>query len=130
VETKPFLIAVLIGLAAAPAGAAAVSNSASGAWSSPSTWVGNAVPTRNDTVTIVANSTVTVDAVGLQSSTVTVNGTIRFSTSAFSSLTLVGGNMTIASGGFLSRGRKPPPSVLPSGRSLFWPTERRRGNTG
>lgn len=81
----------------------------SGSWSSASTWDVGLVPTSCNLVVIPAAKTVTVDILSATASTVTINGTLAFSRSSSSTLTMVGGNMTVNSGGVLDMGTSGSP---------------------
>ncbi len=83
---------------------AAISSDASGNWSSPGTWTPATVPTASDQVIINAGHTVTVDINTATASTMTVEGRLSFSRIQSSSLTLVGGDLTVNSGGWLDMG--------------------------
>ncbi len=81
-----------------------VSSAQTGVWSSPSTWVGNTIPSACNPVTIVAGSTVTVDTTVAVSSAMAVNGTLKFSRVTSSTLTMVGGDLNVNPGGTLDMG--------------------------
>ena len=57
-----------------------ISATASGNWSSASTWSGNRVPTSSDTVMIPAGATVTVDSTNAVADNVCPNGELNFAT--------------------------------------------------
>lgn len=90
--------------------------SGGGNWSATATWTGGTLPTNADDVTILAGDTITIDISTATASTTTVNGTLQFSTVQSSSLTLVGGDITVASGGTLTLGtaNAPIPSTVQS----------------
>src|SRR5258708_4458277 len=89
--------------------AAKTSNVASGNWSAAGSWSPSGVPTSVDTVTIRATDVITVDTTTAIASTTTINGTLQFSTVANSSLTIVGGNVNVNSGGTLTLGTAATP---------------------
>ncbi|MFH2203946.1 MAG: right-handed parallel beta-helix repeat-containing protein [Elusimicrobiota bacterium] len=76
----------------------------SGNWTDPLTWDPPYVPQACTTVTIMTGDTVTVDTTTATASTTTIAGTLRFSRVAASTLTMVGGDLTVANGGHLDMG--------------------------
>lgn len=62
------------------------------------------VPTSCNPVVIRAGDTVTVDLSSATASTMTVNGTLSFSRTVSSTMTIVGGNVTVSAGGWLDMG--------------------------
>jgi hypothetical protein len=112
------LIFALFGLGT-PLAAAPISSRQSGPWSDPLTWQrngnpsDNVVPTAGDTVTIQTGHAVTMDAAAAQAGAVTVSGTLAFDRSASTTLTIIGGHVTVAFGGLLDMGTDLSP--IPSG---------------
>jgi hypothetical protein len=108
---KPFLFVLLAFSGVSLEAATITSQSPGGDWSAAGTWQGGIVPGQNDTVNV--NHAVRVDMLGLLSGPVNVSGTLRFSTTTSSSLTLKQGNLTVLSGGTLEMGTEASP--LPAG---------------
>jgi hypothetical protein len=79
------------------------STAAGGNWNAPGTWVGGMVPGSADNVTIVGNSTVTVDVNNAACATLTVNSATNNATGTLSfnanSVLTVGGAVTIGGTG-------------------------------
>ena len=73
-------------------------------WSSTSTWDSGIVPTQCNPVVIPVGSTVTVDDSDDTASTITITGRLTFSRVSNSTLTIVGGNAYVNSGGTLDMG--------------------------
>ncbi|MBI4056003.1 MAG: right-handed parallel beta-helix repeat-containing protein [Elusimicrobia bacterium] len=84
-----------------------------GLWSSPSTWDSGSVPISCNSVTINSGHVVTVDTLNATASTTTINGTLSFSRVVSSSLTLVGGDISVNGGGTLDMGTEAEP--IPGG---------------
>lgn len=87
----------LAGSQATLATGSVTSTGTGGAWSSPTTWAGGAVPLNTDDVTIVAGATVTIDTTAV-AYTVTVSGSLVWDAGTARTLT-VGSNVTVNSGG-------------------------------
>jgi hypothetical protein len=81
----------------------------SGPWSDPLTWQFNIVPAACTQIQINNGHVVTVDIPNATASTTTVFGTLSFPRVGVSSLTLVNGNMIVASGGVLDMGTEASP---------------------
>lgn len=83
-----------------PSAGAVASNAGSFAWSDPAAWVGGAVPTAGDQVTIAAGSTILIDTNAAAAYTVTVAGTglLQYHATTVGGLD-VGADVTIQSGG-------------------------------
>src|SRR6185295_12271410 len=84
-----------------------------GNWSDGTVWSLGAAPTACNTGTVVVGTTVTIDTDGIASTT-TINGKLTFSRVVNSTLTLVGGNMTVAAGGTLDMGTSADPISVSS----------------
>ncbi|MFH1723593.1 MAG: right-handed parallel beta-helix repeat-containing protein, partial [Elusimicrobiota bacterium] len=84
-----------------------------GSWSDSGTWSSGFRPTTCSPLTIETGHTVTVDITTATASTTTVLGTLKFSRVSHSSLTLVGGDITVEAGGHLDMGTEADP--IPSG---------------
>ncbi|MBI3300222.1 MAG: VCBS repeat-containing protein [Elusimicrobia bacterium] len=89
------------------------SSNQSGLWSDPNTWTTGNVPNACSAVTIQAGHTVTVDTTTATAGVTTVNGRLFFSRGGSSSLTVVGGDLTVAAGGTLDMGSDGSP--IPQG---------------
>ena len=85
-------------------GCSTITSIINGLWSSPSTWSPPAVPTSCNPVYVISGTTVTVDISSAMASTMTITGQLSFSRVANSTLTIVGGNMYVNSGGTLDMG--------------------------
>lgn len=72
---------------------------ASGNWSSASTWIGGAVPTSSDNVTVESGHTVVLDAPSLVCKDLTVKGTLNFINDGTAGGLTAGGNVTVNAGG-------------------------------
>ncbi|MFN0033382.1 MAG: G8 domain-containing protein, partial [Flavobacteriales bacterium] len=73
-----------------------------GLWSSPASWVGGVVPANGNDVTVVAGSTLTVDASTYSMRDIHVNGLLNFGGTAATNFTLtVARDLTVAVGGTL-----------------------------
>lgn len=90
-----------------------VTSNQSGPWSVTNSWVGGVVPTASDEVAIQQGHSVSVDVTTATCSTLTVRGTLAFSRAQNATLTLAGGDMTVAAGGTLDMGT--PASPIPIG---------------
>ncbi|MDX6770622.1 MAG: G8 domain-containing protein [Elusimicrobiota bacterium] len=99
--------------AAAPPGCAALTSVSSGAWSSAATWSVGRAPTACDSVTVAAGHAVTVDTTSAVAYRLDVPGTLAFSRSSSTVLTLQGGSMTVS--GVLDMGTEASP--IPGGVS-------------
>ncbi|MBI4425856.1 MAG: right-handed parallel beta-helix repeat-containing protein, partial [Elusimicrobia bacterium] len=87
----------------------------SGPWSATATWTGGLLPAADFPATVAAGHAVTVDVLTAVSSATQVDGTLAFSRASSSSLTLVGGHLTVSSGGTLDLGTEASP--IPAGVS-------------
>ncbi|MBI4057106.1 MAG: right-handed parallel beta-helix repeat-containing protein [Elusimicrobia bacterium] len=81
----------------------------SGNWSDPTTWDRGIVPTASLGVIIQSGHTVTLDIPQATASITTLNGTLRFSRSADSQLTLVAGDLSVNPSGVLDVGTETDP---------------------
>ena len=97
---------------------AAMTSVQSGGWSDPNTWNLGVIPSSCTPVTVSGGNTVTVDDTDDIGSTTTLNGTLAFSRTESSLLTMVGGNMTVNSGGTLDMGQASQPNPLRRQRHL------------
>ncbi len=95
-----FLLAVILPVRGEPAAAVTCSSSASGNWSSTSTWNCGHVPQGSDDVVVATGNTVTIDGDGT-SRNIAVNGTLRFGNTTAARTLTVTGNITIATGATL-----------------------------
>lgn len=87
-------------------------SAATGNWSAPATWTGcgGGVPSAADDVTVRNGHTVTVNTSSAAARSVAVNvGTLKFSTSTASALSLAVGDVVINNGGTLSLGTPAAP---------------------
>src|SRR5690349_4234602 len=99
--------------------AAAVTSTGTGNWSNASTWSSSQVPNSGDTVTILPGHTVTIDGAAFYAANaVTVQGTLQFGTVDSSTLTLVGGDLTVTPGGRFTLGIATAPIVSPHSATL------------
>lgn len=98
-----------LGLSSRALWAVAITSQGSGDWSNANTWNPSQVPTAADAVTIRNIDTVTVDAAAGQAASVSVAGTLRFSRSVHSQLTVNGGNLVVANTGLLDMGTAADP---------------------
>jgi len=98
-------LSLLLALAAAvfPAYGATITSQVTGNWDNAGTW-SSGVPTANDDVFIAGSDVVTVNTVNATAKSVTVYGTLKFSTVVNSSLTVTGGDVIVASSGSLTMG--------------------------
>ena len=80
-----------------------------GGWSVGSTWNIGIVPTSCNPVVIASGTTVTLDSGLATASTTTINGYLQASRVANSTLTVVGGNIYVNSGGTLDMGTSASP---------------------
>ena len=80
-----------------------------GLWSSSANWNTGFIPTACNAVTIVAESTVTLDIPDAVASTTTLDGTLQFGRSGDNEFTLVGGSMSVNAGGTLDMGTQASP---------------------
>lgn len=81
----------------------------SGNWFTPTLWSPPVVPSTCTVVTINAGHSITVDSANATASTTTLSGTLAFSTVQSSTLTLAGGDLTVAPGGTLAIGTAASP---------------------
>ncbi|MFH1724222.1 MAG: NosD domain-containing protein, partial [Elusimicrobiota bacterium] len=91
----------------------AVASVQSGDWSDNLVWDGGFEPTECNAATVSAGHTVTVDRTDAMAAMTTVRGTLSFSRVAHSSLTIVGGDVTVEPGGHLDLGTEASP--IPAG---------------
>ncbi|MFC1679236.1 right-handed parallel beta-helix repeat-containing protein, partial [Elusimicrobiota bacterium] len=107
-RSPSFPASLLLGLAllflSAPSNGALINSAQTGPWSDPATWVGVSTPTASDEATILSGHTVTVAITSAAVSTTTISGTLSFSRVENSSLTVVGGSVTVTAGGWLDMG--------------------------
>ncbi|MBI4056033.1 MAG: Ig-like domain-containing protein [Elusimicrobia bacterium] len=85
-----------------------ITSSASGVWSDTATW-NTQVPASCNSVTIQSGHTVTIDIQTASARSLIINGTLSSSRVASSSLTMVGGDITVNSGGTLDMGTQGSP---------------------
>ncbi|MFH1725254.1 MAG: fibronectin type III domain-containing protein, partial [Elusimicrobiota bacterium] len=91
----------------------AIASVQSGDWSDNLTWDQAFEPTECNATTVSAGHTVTVDRTDAIAAMTTVRGTLSFSRVAHSSLTIVGGDVTVEPGGHLDLGTEASP--IPAG---------------
>lgn len=85
-----------------------------GRWSSTATWVGGMVPTAADDVIVTSNRIVTVDVTTAVARSIDLNiGTLRFSTTTSSMLTISGGDVYVTNGSTWQMGT--PAAPIPAG---------------
>lgn len=80
-----------------------IASTATGNWSAPTTWSPSQVPTQCNPVNVVTATTVTLDTSAMASTT-TIIGQLSFSRTASGTFTIVGGSVSVNTGGTLDMG--------------------------